>query len=423
VIQPNSGRAILEKDSYMKITSKRMSNLATILGLILGVAAAKTAYGEAPNPAVTISTDFPGANVAVIKNENGSVVLAPDLRGDKPWFYWCFEAQALQPGRVNFVLPDKVIGFKNGAIGFQGPAISTDLGKSWKWMGTKNVDGPSFFFEFTKQNERVRFAVTIPYLQSNLEAFLKKNAANPHLKKSVLAKSRHDRDVELLQIGKPGPQVKAVLVTGRHHATETIASFVLEGFLQAAMSKSSAGAEFRKKYLLYCVPFVDKDGVEEGDQGKNRKPHDHNRDYGEKSLYPEIQAIKKLDKEQRFRFTLDFHCPTLVMPDHQVMYFVGPKDHPRYNFDNVKELAGWIKKGLPKNAPVGPLVWLKPVKTPKPMNSHFFGFKETTIMAATLEMPFAPPGKATDPTSCRKYGQVILNAWVNTHFLAADATK
>jgi hypothetical protein len=393
------------------------------VAFVLAFAAATAVSAETPSVAVTISTDFPGANVAVIKNENNSVVLAPDLRGDKPWFYWYFEAKAGKPGRVDFVLPEKVIGFKNGAIGFQGPAISTDGGKTWKWMGTKNVDGASFYYEFTKQNERVRFAVTIPYVQSNLDQFLKKNAGNPHLKKSVLTKSRHGRSVELLQIGKPGPQVKTVLVTGRHHAAETIASYVLEGFLQAAMSKSSAAAEFREKYVLYCVPFVDKDGVEEGDQGKNRKPHDHNRDYGEKSLYPEIQAIKKLDKAQRFRFALDFHCPTLVMPDHQVMYFVGPKEHPRYNFDNVKELAGWIKKGLPKNAPVGPLVWLKPVKTPTPMNSHFFGFKEGTIMAATLEMPFAPPGKATDPASCRKYGQVILGAWVNTHFLSADGKK
>lgn len=41
-------------------------------------------------------------------------------------------------------------------------------------------------------------------------------------------------------------------------------------------------------------------------------------------------------------------------------------------------------------------------------------------MAATLEIPFAPPGKATDPSSCRNYGQVILGAWENTHFLAPD---
>jgi hypothetical protein len=321
---------------------------------------------------------------------------------------------------VTFIFPEKVAGFKNGAIGFQGPAISTDSGKSWKWMGTAQVDGDSFFFEFTKAKERVRFAVTIPYVQTNLDDFLKQNASNPHLNKSVLTKSQKGREVELLKIGSSGPKVKPMLVTGRHHAAETIASYVLEGFLQEAMSESDFAKEFRTKYLLYAVPFVDKDGVEEGDQGKNRRPHDHNRDYGEKSIYPEIQAIKKLDKEKNFRFALDFHCPTLVMNDHQVMYFVGPKEHPAYNFQNVTEFAGWIKKGLPKSAPVGPYVWLRTTKTPAPMNSNYFGFKKGTIMAATLEIPFAPPGKATDPDSCRKYGQTILAAWVNTHFLESD---
>lgn len=369
---------------------------------------------------VAINTAFPGGNIKVTATTEDSVHVEPDLRGGRPWFYWCFEATAAKAGKVNFVFPEKVAGFKDGAIGFQGPAISTDAGKTWKWMGTEQVDGSSFFYVFKNANERVRFAVTIPYLQTELDAFLVKNKSNRHLKKSVLTKSRHGRDVELLQIGSAGPNVKAMLVTGRHHAAETIASYVLEGFLQEAMSESESAKEFRQKYALFAVPFVDKDGVEEGDQGKNRRPHDHNRDYGEQSIYPEIQAIKKLDKETNFRFSLDFHCPTLVMSDHQVMYFVGPKEHPAYNFQNVSEFAGLIKRGLPKNAPVGPYVWLRPVKTPVPMNSHYFGFKPGTIMAATLEIPFAPAGKATDPASCREYGRTILGAWVNTHFLEAN---
>lgn len=397
----------------------RRITLATIAVLAMSTVSSGQDANEKTN-AVTINTSFPGGNAKVTAMSDNVVHLEPDLRGGRPWFYWYFEAKSTQPGKVTFVFPEKVAGFTSGAIGFQGPAISNDQGNSWKWMGTDQVKDDSFFYEFAKANESVCFAVTIPYVQTNFDEFLKRNVSNPHLKRSVLTKSRNGRNVELLQIGKPGPDVKAVLVTGRHHAAETIASYVLEGFLQEAMSESQFAREFREKYVLYAVPFVDKDGVEEGDQGKNRRPHDHNRDYGDESIYPEIQAIKKLDKENNFRFALDFHCPTLVMNDHQVMYFVGPKEHPAYNFQNVSEFAGWIKKGLPKDAPVGPYVWLRPAETPTPMNSHYFGFKEGTIMAATLEIPFSPPGEATDPTSCRGYGQVILGAWVNTHFLAPD---
>lgn len=389
-----------------------VSYIAVTVGLMHATSAADNI--------VTIRTDFPGGNVLVTDNAGDVVQVSPDLRGGRPWFYWCFEATAVQTGGVTFAFPEKVGGFEHGAIGFQGPALSTDGGQTWNWMGTDNVDGDSFFYDFEKQNERVRFAVTIPYQENDLKGFLKRNASNPHLTKRVLTKSREGRDVELLQIGKPGEGKQAILVTARHHACETMASYVLEGFLQEAISDSSFGQEFREKYVLFAVPIVDKDGVEEGDQGKNRRPHDHNRDYGEESIYPEIRAIKQLDETHNFEFTLDFHCPTLVMEDHQVMYFVGPKDHPHYNFDNVTEFAGWIKKGLPKSAPVGPLVWLKPVNQPVPMNSHYFGFKDGTIMAATLEFPFAPPGKETDAASCRKYGRVILQAWVNTHFVTGS---
>jgi len=393
----------------------------SISSVALIIAATALSAADHPQPAVKISTTFPGGNVLVERNEGDSVQIAPDPRGDSPWFYWYFEATATKPGRVNFVLPEKVVGFKNGAIGFQGPAISHDLGRTWSWMGTDNINENAFFYDFKKADDKVCFAVTIPYLQPDLEKFLKENSKNEHLKQSVLTKSRHGRDVELLQIGQPGPQRQAVLVTCRHHACETIASHVLEGFLFEAISDSPAAIEFRKKYVLFAVPFVDKDGVEEGDQGKNRKPHDHNRDYAEKSIYPEVQAIKELDQAQKFQFALDFHCPMLVMADHQVMYFVGAKEHPRYNFDNVTEFAGWIKKGLPKTAPVGPLVWLRAEDDASPKNSRYFGFKEGVIMSATLEIPFAPKGKLTDPQSCRTYGQVMLRAFVETHFVSVKS--
>jgi hypothetical protein len=378
--------------------------------------AARGQDAAGPVNAVTTRADFPGGNIQVVAQEEDVVHIAPDLRGDRPWFYWCFEARAARPGRVKFVFPDKVAGFTDGAIGFQGPAISMDQGASWRWMGTERVEGSSFSYEFLEHNQCVRFAVTIPYLQKDLAAFLDHHADNPHLTKSVLATSRKGREVELLQIGSVRPQVHAVLVTARHHAAETIASYVLEGFLQEALSESEAGVDFRKRFALFAVPFVDKDGVEEGDQGKNRLPHDHNRDYGSESIYPEIQAIKELDRKHDFRFALDFHCPTLVMEDHQVMYFVGAKQHPRHNFQNVSEFAGWIRKRLPATAPAGPHVWLQPAELPLPMNSHYFGFKKSAIMAATLEIPFAPPGRATDPASCRDYGRKILEAWVRTEF-------
>jgi len=393
---------------------RRTLALGFVVACLAGVSSAEDR--EPPRGAVTVATKFPGGNALVERIDGDTVHLAPDLRGGRPWFYWCIEATATKPGRVRFVFPVKVAGFVNGAIGHHGPAISTDGGKAWKWMGTATVKDNTFTHDFTKEGETARFAVTIPYVRSNLDAFLKKHGKNPHLTTSVLTKSGGGRDVALLRVGTPGPGKAAVIVTARHHAAETMASYLLEGFLEEALSDTADGKDFRERYVLYAVPFVDTDGVEAGDQGKNRKPHDHNRDYGEESIYPEVRAVKKLHADTGFRYALDFHCPTLVMPDHQVMYFVGGKSLPANNFALVSAFAERIKTGLPKTAPAGPLVWLKDDPTPAPMFSRYFATREGVVMAATLEFPFAPPGKDTAPDSCRRYGRAVLQAFVGTRF-------
>src|SRR4051812_18687972 len=145
---------------------------------------------------ITINTAFPGGNVLVKSNTARTVEIAPDLRGGKPWFYWYFEAAATEPGRATFVFA------KPGAIGVSGPAFSKDDGMTWEWMGAdrivtvpreggdaKTPPQETFAYDFTKAGERVRFSVGIPYVQSNLDAFLARCADNPHLKKSVLTKS------------------------------------------------------------------------------------------------------------------------------------------------------------------------------------------------------------------------------------------
>ncbi len=387
--------------------------IATLLGWPMSVGAADEPVAGG---AVTLNMSFAGGNAKVVKNDGADVHVEPDLRGDRPWFYWYFEATATRAGRVTFHFPEKVIGFKDGAIGFQGPAMSTDGGQTWRWMGTRTVSGSRFYYDFAKRGESVRFAVTIPYLQSEWDAFIKRHADNPHIKQSVLTKSRAGRDVELLQVGQDRPGVQRVLITARHHAAETMASYLFEGFIEEAMSDSSAGKAFRQKYVMYAVPFVDKDGVEAGDQGKNRRPHDHNRDYSDKSIYPEVQAIMALDRKVRFNHALDFHCPTLVMDIHQVMYFIGAKGYPPNNLANVTAFAKQIKERLPKTAPVGPLVWLRDENQRSPKNSRYFAFQEGVIVSATFEFPFAPTNRKTDTTSCREYGRIMLRAWVATSF-------
>jgi tetratricopeptide (TPR) repeat protein len=396
------------------------------LGLILCLALMADSV-DAAEMEVAIRADFPGGNVVVVKNEGSRVHVAPDLRGGQPWFYWNFEARASQPGRVTFDFAGSL------KIGVRGPAYSLDEGKAWQWLGADHTEyaspagsgsaaqHESFFYDFTAEYLRVRFAVAIPYLPQDLDAFLRTHAANAHLKQYVLTKTRSGVPVELLQIGEPGPSVKAFIVTARHHACESMASYVMEGFLQEAMSDSSAGVEFRKKYVLYAVPLVDKDGVQAGDQGKNRSPHDHNRDYGPMPIYPEITAIQDLAEAQHVQYALDLHCPALRGDIHEVFHFLGLG--VPHIMNNVNELIAWLKEERPP-AVMAPLNFMtdpmKPNAVNRRMNSHYFALRDQAVMATTLEIPYTQPNCPLDAAMARQYGVSLLKAWNRTTFVSSD---
>jgi hypothetical protein len=63
---------------------------------------------------------------------------------------------------------------------------------------------------------------------------------------------------------------------------------------------------------LLALPMMDTDGVEDADQGKNRKPRDHNRDYDAPHAHVETAAL--VERAKRFfdgrpAAFIDMHCP------------------------------------------------------------------------------------------------------------------
>ncbi len=379
----------------------------------------------AAEPVVSLRSDFAGGNVVVVSNDGRTVHLKPDLRGGASWFYWHFEARVEAAGPVEFVFEGAPM------IGVRGPAVSLDGGRRWNWLGADGVryaapgtPGPrseSFRYDFAGAGQAVRFAVAVPYLDRDLNEFLDRHAGDGRLRRTVFARSRSGRPIELLEVGAAGPGVEPVLLTARHHACESMASYVLEGWIEEALSDSPAGRDFRNRYVLYAVPMVDKDGVEAGDQGKNRSPHDHNRDYGEQPIYPEVRAIQSLAEAQRIRYSVDLHCPALRGDVHEAFHFLGlGLPHVRENLD---EWIAWIREERPPAASA-PLNFLadpaKPGAIDRRINAHYFALRKSAVFAATLEIPYAQPTCPLDAEMARRYGAALLRAWTRTKFRTRD---
>ena len=116
------------------------------------------------------------------------------------------------------------------------------------------------------------------------------------------------------------------------------------------------------------MPIVDLDGVEDGDQGKNRQPRDHSRDYAGESIYPQVKAIRErlpAWSDGKLRIALDLHCPHIRGTHNEWIYFVGGPDEKIWKeVGRFSEILERVRTGpLPykreNNLPFGQ-AWNKP---------------------------------------------------------------
>lgn len=357
-----------------------------------------------------IDTDFPGGNGQVEMLAGGRVRVRPDLRDTlTPWFYWCFRVTEAAGRRLEFDL-----GAEN--LGVRGPAVSRDGGRTWAWLGTA-ADG-TFVYEFPPDVSEVRFSVGMPYGLSDWQRFVAEAGGAGVWELGTLTRTRSGRDVPLVRIGGPRNPI-GVAVTARHHACEMMASYVLEGLIAEWLSGSVCGRALRDRTDLLAVPFMDLDGVERGDQGKNRAPHDHNRDYSAAPIYPEVAAWMRTVPEWaggRPLVLLDLHAPALHGPFHESIFFVGPEDRvqaerlERLCRHLAREARSAIALGEPSTLPFG-----QGFNTASPdgrrTNSAWSAALPNCLLGATLETAYAnASGAEVTADAARGFGRDLAAA-------------
>jgi hypothetical protein len=367
-----------------------------------------------------IDAAFPGGNVLVHKIEDDTVTLGPDQRDSAlPWFYWYYRVRGAGGRKLTFVLG-------KDHVGARGPAVSRDAGKTWSWLGAEAVTDGAFAFTFPAEAGDVRFSVGMPYVRANLEQCLERHQNNPSLDVGVLTKTRKGREVPLVRIGDKSRKARyAVAVTSRHHCCEMMASYVVEGFLEGALANDPAGLWLRANADFLFAPMMDMDGVEDGDQGKNRTPFDHNRDYaGASPRYPEVAAMKELLPawtEGRPLVFLDLHDPALRTDIHETVHILEPEE--RDMAARMDRLCTYLERDQQ-----GPIIYRKAhnlrfgsgynthAARPSPLSAGWARSLPNTILGCTVEIAYAnAAGCEVNAHSGRELGRDMALAL--SHFL------
>lgn len=379
-----------------------------------------TMFASVGIAAILVDAGIPGGNIIVDSVEGDTIRVHQDLRDTEgPWFYWSFRVSGAAGKTLD-------VQFTNGnVIGVRGPAISTDHGRSWRWLGPEAVEGSRFRYSVPFGIDEVRFSVTIPYFESDLHAFLKRHCGNSALESGVLAESKMGRGIEKLRLGRlDGKAPLRVLLTARHHACESLASYSLEGILESILGSTGDGRWFRENVEFLVVPFMDKDGVEDGDQGKNRRPHDHNRDYAGDSIYSSVRALRDFVprwSEGRLKFALDMHCPYIRGKDrndnHEDIQFIGGRDQEIWGrveqFSKILESVqtGSLVYRRSNNLPFG-TSWNSAADSGSLKSFEMWASEQPGVLiASSIEIPYANAGgKPVTAESARALGWDLARA-------------
>jgi hypothetical protein len=306
----------------------------------------------------SLDCDFPGGNIIVERIDGDDVFLRQDLRDTEGWwFHWAFRVRGAAGRELTFH-------FTNGdVLGGMGPAVSVDGGLGWEWAGTGGVvrdpEEKGVVFKSRIPAAETYFSFAIPYQGSDLKRFLARPSSAP-IQTDILCHSQAGRPVQRLVLG-PAQARHRLLFTSRHHSCESLACHVVEGILGQALAPGAEGQWWRENAAIAWIPFMDFDGVEQGDQGKNRRPHDHNRDYVEE-IYPSVKALKAWAPawgQGKMKVGFDFHCPYIRGRRDVMAHFVSSPDQANWarilKFSDIleKDLRGTLPYQTANNLPFG----------------------------------------------------------------------
>jgi hypothetical protein len=260
---------------------------------------------------LAVDTNFPGGAAEVVRIDQADrrityKIPAPENGGWQAW--WYFKVSGITPGET------VKLELLNGQSLAARAVYSTDQ-KTWRFTqpipkDPKTTRGATY--EQKLDAPEAWLAWYVPYLQGNVST----PAASklPFCEVFELCKSEEGRQVIGYRFQEGDAKDRpGVWVQARQHAWETGGSWVAQGLVNWLTSDDERARNLRRTARITVIPIVDVDSVENGRGGKDQKPHDHNRDWGDQPRWDAVKAamsqLKELDAAGELDLFIDLHDP------------------------------------------------------------------------------------------------------------------
>ncbi len=308
-------------------------------------------FAIAAHAELSVRTDFEGGNAEVVTLDQATKTLRimPALHEGRGWpCWWSFKLEGLTAGET-FTLEVQAQSkpYREGTVlaaAWCQPKcawLSLD-GEAWKPSSPGTLSAEKVMrYSIKAEGAQMSLAWGPPFVPADAEKLLAGIAAKlPEAKRFELAKTRGGRPVIGIRIGAENA-AHQVWVGSRQHAWEAGGSQVGRGFIQWYASDEAKA--LRANTCLHFIPIMDVDNAAMGAGGKEAVPRDHNRDWADEPVYPEVAAAQRMIRDIHSKHGLDvfidLHNPGASDP----IFFFGPFAFERMTGVQQRNYQRWIQ--------------------------------------------------------------------------------
>jgi hypothetical protein len=355
---------------------------------------------------IKIDSLIPSGNIVFIgidSNEGIHLNLNTEFDSFTHWFYFKVILDRITKNSLKFFIDNALQSpFAEGWKNYT-PFTSSD-GNNWQRIENGNILGSAYNFEIDIYYNEFFVAWYPPYPLDKYYCWLKQISISS-LFQVFQEKSKPDY---IIAGNKSKP---TIIIIARQHSGETMASYVIEGFVNACAQQIDRFKKLLEDYSVIIFPLFNKGGVEKGFHRVNAVGEDLNRCWGSDKV-DEIKFVKNiLSSCSSIHFIIDIHGDE-VSKFNYVYYDQKSGNSFQRNFLNSLNSGSPKIIFLPKQKFIKrflkQLIRKRKILRETGLTLSDFGRKKYRAITFTLEVS----AKTTSENNCQQIGYNIFNSIV-----------